>query len=217
MVENKISLLIVDDHPIFRNGLKQLIEKDHSLNIVCEAGDGISALNLLQESEIAIAVSDVDMPNLNGIEVLKQSAQLNISTQFIFLTMYKDESIFNRIMDNGARGFVLKENAAEEILLCVHSVIEGNIFVSNSLSEFYSSWKLRKKSSQKLPSIDDLTPTERKILHTLGEMKTSKEIAREFFISEKTVENHRTNISCKLELHGMHALIKFAVEHKTTL
>ncbi len=216
-MKNKTSLLIADDHPIFRNGLKNILKKDKSLATPYEAVDGINALLLLREHEVEIAVCDVDMPNMNGIELMKETTRLNIVTQFIFLTMYKDESIFNRVMDNGARGFVLKENAAEEILRGVHAVREGNMFVCTALSEIFQSWQSRLKSKEKLPSIDNLTTTERKILKALAEMRTSKEIANEFFISQKTVENHRLNIARKLQLQGMHALIKFAVEHKSEL
>ena len=132
--------------------------------------------------------------------------------------MHKDEDLFNEAMDAGAKGYVLKDSVVTDIIQSVRAAQEGRHFISPQLSSYLLNRNARAASLIKQkPGLNNLTPTERRILKLIAENKTSREIASELFISTRTVENHRANICAKLELHGAHALLKFALEHKSAL
>jgi DNA-binding NarL/FixJ family response regulator len=217
-MKREVKLLIVDDHPVFRRGLRQIIEENPRFRIVGEASDGDDALRLAVELQPAIAVVDIDMPRLNGLEMVRALQKKQQSVAVIFLTMYKEEDMFNAAMDLGVKAYVLKENAVDDILSALEKVALGEIFITQSLSEM---GRRRMDRVQELllskPQIEDLTPAERRILKLVAEDRTSKEIAGLLHISVKTVENHRLNISHKLNLHGSHSLLKFAFDHKSHL
>jgi len=217
-MKNKIKIIIADDHPIFRNGLKQIIEEEEGIEIIGEAADGQKAIELIQEKKPDIAILDVDMPKKTGFEVLKELQKSNDPVKIIFLTMYKEENLFNEAMDNGIRGYVLKESAADDICESIRLVAEGDYAISPLISKYLvKRMTMHEKLKKGKPSIDDLTHTERKILKSISENKSSKEIAEEYFISYKTVETHRSNISRKLELQGSLSLVRFALENKSLL
>jgi DNA-binding NarL/FixJ family response regulator len=215
-MNEEIKLIIADDHPIFREGLRQIIEKDSRIKIIGEADNGQKALELIEEKKPDIALLDIDMPKLTGLEVLKKVSGTPV--KIIFLTMYSEEDIFDEAMGLGIKGYVLKDSAVNDILECIFSVSEGNYFISPSMSNLLL--RRRKKMTdlrKSNPMLDNLTPTEKKILRFISQNKTSKEIADVLFLSHRTVENHRTNISNKLNLKGSHSLIKFAIENKSLL
>lgn len=217
-MKKKIQIIIADDHPIFRSGLKQIIEDESDIEIIGEAGDGEKALELILEKKPEIAVLDVDMPKLTGFEVLKEIIKLNNPVKIIFLTMYKEENLFNEAMDKGIKGYVLKESAADDISECIRLVANDNYAISPLISNFLvKRMTINDKLKKDNPSIDDLTQSERKILKLISENKTTKEIADELYISYKTVETHRSNISRKLELQGSLNLVRFALENKSLL
>jgi DNA-binding NarL/FixJ family response regulator len=215
-MNEEIKLIIADDHPIFREGLRQIIEKDSRIRIVGEADNGQKALELIEEKMPDIALLDIDMPKLTGLEVLKKVSGTPV--KIIFLTMYSEEDIFDEAMSLGIKGYVLKDSAVNDILECIISVSEDNYFISPSMSNLLL--RRRKKMTdlrKSNPMLDNLTPTEKKILRFISQNKTSREIADVLFLSHRTVENHRTNISNKLNLKGSHSLIKFAIENKSLL
>jgi DNA-binding NarL/FixJ family response regulator len=213
-----ITLVIADDHPLFRAGLREVIMGDSSLNILGEAGDGAAALALIQRHTPDLAILDVDMPKMNGLIVARELAKRDLETGVIFLTMYKEEDLFNEAMDLGARAYVLKDSAVNDILSAVHTVVDGKYYISPSLSDHLIKRSARaQKLLRHTPSLEDLTPAELRILRLIAENKTSKEIADLLSISYKTVENHRTNIASKLHLRGSHRLVKFALENKQAL
>ncbi|HMS65923.1 MAG TPA: response regulator transcription factor [Ignavibacteria bacterium] len=217
-MKNKIRIIIADDHPIFRGGLKQIIEDENDIEIVGEAPNGRKALELIFEKKPDVAILDVDMPEKTGFEVLKELTKSDNSVKIIFLTMYKEENLFNEAMDNGIKGYVLKESAADDICECIRLVADGDYAISPLISKFLvKRMSLLDKLKKSKPSINDLTLTERKILKCISENKSSKEIADEFFISYKTVETHRSNISKKLELQGSLSLVRFALENKSAI
>jgi DNA-binding NarL/FixJ family response regulator len=211
-------LLIVDDHPIFRRGLRQIIEENSGFHIVAEAADGESALRLIAEFKPDIAVVDIDMPRLNGLQLARALAQAHAEISILFLTMYKEEDMFNAAIDLGVKAYILKENAADDIVAALEKVASGETFVSPSMLDM--SLRRNRRAREVLlnkPQLDDLTPAERRILKLIAEDRTSKEIADLLKISIKTVENHRLNICNKLDLHGSHSLLKFAFDHKSHL
>lgn len=215
MIE-EIKIIIADDHPIFRNGLRQIIDGENGIKIIGEADNGEKALELIREKQPDIAVLDIDMPKMTGLDVLKKIE--NDETKIIFLTMYAEEDIFDEAMNLGVKGYVLKDSAVNDIIECIQTVHEDNYYISPSVSNFLIN--RRKKLSElrsNNPSLENLTITEKKILKFISENKTSRDIANILFLSPRTIENHRANISNKLNLKGSHSLVKFAIENKSLL
>ena len=150
--------------------------------------------------------------------VARAVRQQNLGVEIVFLTIHREEELFQAALDLGAKGYVLKDSAVTDIVAAIKSVAAGQHYISPQLSSYLLK---RSKSVAELnarkPGLEDLTPTERRILKLIAQDKSSKEIAAELFISHRTVETHRTNISRKLELHGNLALVKFALEFKARL
>jgi DNA-binding NarL/FixJ family response regulator len=214
----EVTVLIVDDHPLLRRGLRDVIGESSRFRIVGEAADGEEALRLLATLKPEIAIIDIDMPRRNGLETLRALKQLSSSVKPIILTMYKEEDMFNAAMDLGAKAYVLKENAATDIMGALEKVARGEAFVSPSMR---AAGQRRSDRVQELllskPQIETLTPSERRILKLIGEDYTSKEIANFLQLSVRTVDNHRQNICRKLNLHGTHSLLKFAFDNSAYL
>jgi DNA-binding NarL/FixJ family response regulator len=217
-MKKPITVLIADDHPIFRKGLCEVLREDPSIKLVAEVADGAAALQKIRELKPQAAVLDVDMPQMNGLEVAKKISEFELPVAVVMLTMHKEERLFNEAMNAGILGFVLKENAASDLLGCIHAVVAGEAFISPSLSSFLLS---RKTGAQQLlekrPELETLTPAERRILKFIAEDLTSKEIADRLGISPHTVENHRAKICERLNLRGSHSLLKFAYDNKSRL
>lgn len=216
-MDNRIKILIADDHSIVRNGLRQVLEMNPEF-LITEAENGAEALKLIRDVRPQVAVLDIEMPKMTGFDVAKRIHDESISVALVFLTMFNDELVFNKAMDVGVKGYVLKENTVAEILQCIRTVSAGKYYLSPSISEFL----VRRNSRLVAPASDPkginlLTPSERKLVKLLSEMKTSKEIAEALNISVKTVNNHRNNICDKLGLRGAHALLKFAAENASLL
>ena len=214
----QITLIIADDHPIFRQGLRQLFDSVKGMSVICEASDGRTALKEIEQHTPDVAVLDVDMPEMDGLAVARAVLAKNLPVKLILLTMYKDEELFNEALDIGVKAYVLKDSAVTDLIGAVHAVLAGKHFISPDLSSHLVNRSSRAGAlTRNKPGLKDLTPTERRILPLIADNKTSREIADELFISVRTVENHRANICQKLELHGAHALLKFALEHKSDL
>jgi two-component system, NarL family, response regulator DegU len=214
----KTKVLIVDDHPLFRGGLRQMVGSDSDFELIGEAGDGETAWKIIQEKKPDVAVLDVNLPNLSGLEIARKIKAKRLPTRVIILTMYKEEETFNRAMDIGVHGFVLKENAADDILKGLAAVAQGEHYLSPTISGYLVRRRSRAEAlAAKKPGLDDLTKAERRILKLIAEKKTSREIGAELFISPRTVEAHRANICEKLELRGSHSLLQFALENRSAI
>ena len=212
MIEQLI-ILIADDHSLIREGLRQVLESQPDFTVI-EAEDGETALQSIRDQQPHIAILDVEMPKMTGFDVARHVHRESLPTDIIF----RDESVFNKAMDIGVKGYVLKENTVSEIVQCVQAVSAGRYYLSPTISEYLirRNTKLASPASDK-EGLDLLTPSEKNILTLLATMKTNQEIAEQLHISIKTVHNHRNNICDKLGLHGAHALLKFAVEHAAQL
>jgi len=214
----EIRILIADDHPIVRQGLRQIVETERGLKVVGEATDGLTALDQIKSLKPEVAVLDIDMPELNGFGVMRALREERIEVEVVFLTIHRDEEFFNEAINLGAKGYVLKDSALTDIVNCVRSVASGQSYVSPALTTLLLNRHRRTVSlTQRKPELKDLSPAERRVLKLIAAYKTSREIAEELFISHRTVDTHRTNICKKLEIHGNHALMKFALAHMSEL
>ena len=213
-----LKILIADDHPIFRRGLCDVIQTDAGLRLVGQASNGEEALKLIDELRPDIAILDVYMPKLTGLQAARKLAKRKSPVRLVLLTMHEDEDLLNEALNLGIQAYVLKENAVEDLISAVRSVADGKTFISASLSGLL----LRRRAQadalrREKPGLDSLTPTERRILQLIADDKTSKEIAEVLSCAVRTVETHRQNMSQKLGLSGSHSLLKFAYDNKSSL
>ncbi len=217
-MKNRVKVILADDHPIFMSGLQQIIEEDESIEIAGTALNGEKALEIIYELKPDIAILDIDMPKMTGLQVLRAMNETKTKTKVVFLTVYASEDMFDEAMELGTNGYVLKDCAVNDIVECIHKVNDGNYYISPTISNFVVTRRERmKKFDNDNPTIENLTKAELNILRMIADGLTSKDIADELFISFKTVENHRSNISNKLGIKGSHSLLKFALKNKSTL
>ena len=217
-METQIKIVMADDHPIVRQGLRKIIETDNNLLIVAEAGDGQAALDLIEEHQPQVAVLDIDMPGMDGFAIVREMQKRRIETEVVFLTMLDEEETFQAAMDLNVRGYVLKDSAADEIVSAIKAVAKNRPFLSPAMSAMLLNRRRRADELEiEQPGLHLLTPTERRVLRLIADDKTSKEIGEELFVSYRTIEGHRANISRKLNLSGSLALVKFASANKSEL
>jgi DNA-binding NarL/FixJ family response regulator len=210
-----LRIIIADDHPIYRNGIKSVIESMPFATLIGEAADGIEAYQLIISNRPDIAILDIEMPLLTGLDVCKKVMSEKNETKFILLTMHKSRVFFDDAMSCNVSGYLLKDSAGQELIECIGVVTAGKKFISKNIASYLTD-HLAVANSDKLQMIKSLlTPTEKVILKLISEGKTSSEISSMLFVSPHTVENHRGNINKKLKLDGeKNALLKFALEHK---
>jgi DNA-binding NarL/FixJ family response regulator len=214
----KTTVVIVDDHPLYRQGLRQAVEEDERFQVIGEADNGTDAVETILQLKPEVAVLDVSLPRMNGLEVASAVFAKTSKIHLVVLTMLKDEQAFNKALNLGIEGYVLKENASSEILNCIAAVARGEAYVSPSLTDFLLSRRGRAaKLARHQPGIEDLTVAERRILKRIAAGQTTKEIAAELFVSPRTIESHRANICTKLNLTGSNRLLQFAIENRDSL
>lgn len=215
-----IRILIADDHPVVRKGLRMAVEEDAGLAIVAEAADGETALALIEKLLPQVAVLDVDMPKLDGFGVAREIRKRQLPVETVFLTMHAQEDLLRAALDLGAKGYILKDSALLEIVAAVRAVAAGQPYLNSTLTA-----RLLQRqpppgaagNERENSPLDRLTPAERRIVQLIAADKSSKEIGAELSIHYRTVENHRTNICRKLGLEGANALLRFALLNKHSL
>ncbi len=213
-----ITVLIADDHPVFRRGMREVFDEDSRFKVVVEAADGVDALRLIQQWKPAVAGLDIRMPRQNGREGGRQAGLLQLGTGFVILTNHADAEVFDRALDLGVLGFVLKENAVVDVLAAVENVANGRLFLSQSMAELLVNRRARaRQMAADHTGLNSLSPMERRILRLIASDSTSKEIAHQLNLSVRTVDTHRQNISQKLNIKGSHSLLKFAFDHRAEL
>jgi len=215
---NQIRIVIADDHPVLRKGLRQVIEEDPSLYVVAEVGDGEAALTEMERHHPDVAVLDIGMPRVDGFQVLREISRRRLSTGVILLTLHAEEDMFNEAIDLGAKGYILKDSTISGIVEGIKAVAAGQHYVTPSLTTLLIRHRKRTQGlADTQPGLAELTPAEQRILKLIAHGRSSKEIADALFIHYRTVENHRVNIAQKLGLRGHNAVLKFALEHKAEL
>jgi DNA-binding NarL/FixJ family response regulator len=214
----KTRILIADDHPVVRQGLRQMIESEPDLKVVAEVTEGQTALEKVLELTPEIAILDIEMPKLDGIAVMREISRRKLSVEVIFLTICRDHEACQEAINLGAKGYVLKDSAASDIVGGIRAVVAGHTYISPAMTSYLITRRSRARTQGRHQlGLDTLTPAERQILKMIAEYKTSTDIAEGLHVSPRTVESHRTNICNKLEIHGRHALMKFALTHKSEL
>ncbi len=212
-----IQVLIADDHPIVRKGLRATIEEDDGLEVVAEAGDGETALALIKKLLPNVAILDIDMPKRDGFGVAREMQRLKLNTKIIFLTLHTEEDIFRAALEIGGRGYLLKDSAMQEIAVGVRAVAAGQLYLSAAMTSHLLQRPEARATVPGNPLTSRLTTTEIRILQLIADGKASKEIGAELSIHYRTVENHRTNICRKLNIDGANALLRFALQNKGAL
>lgn len=236
-MKSEISILIAEDQPIFRSGLRNAIETDPALKIIAEAGDAETAIERVRALLPDIAILDISMPGRDdrgGFAVAREIRKERLAVEVIFLTFHDEEDFFEEALNLGAKGYVLKDCALADIVNCVKAVAAGKYYTSPEVTTYvFNRSEITKDNptggsgdEERHPIADAdeetdrlklLTKQERRILKMVSEFKTTPEIAEELFIDPATVETHKTNIRAKLEIRGPHALMKFALKRKDEL
>jgi DNA-binding NarL/FixJ family response regulator len=218
MMDTPVRILIADDHPIFRGGLKAVLQTAPHLTVVGEAENGELALARIRETSPDVVLLDLDMPVKDGFAVIDAVHAEQLPVSLIVLTAHKSDSVLNRVMDLGIKGIVLKDSAVIEILDCIAAVSAGGSYASPQLATILLNRSNRRATlARTKPGLLSLSPTERRVLTLIAQDKNTREIAEALFISARTVEHHRANICLKLDVHGSNALMKFALANKSDL
>jgi DNA-binding NarL/FixJ family response regulator len=211
-------IIIADDHPIFRSGVRQIIESIKDVTLVGEAEDGAKAYHLILSELPDIAILDLEMPHLTGLDVCKKVLGEKNFTKFIILTMHKEKHYFTEAMNAGVLGYLLKDTASIDLVECIKTVNQDKKYVSPQIEKYLVGLETTNESIEYERINQLLTPTEKVILKLISEGNTSSDIALMLFISTNTIENHRAKISKKLELTGeKNSLLKYAIQQKNLL
>jgi DNA-binding NarL/FixJ family response regulator len=211
-----VQILVADDHHVVRAGLRALIESHPGWQVCAEATNGREAVEKASQFKPDVAVLDIGMPLLNGVEATRQIHKLSPRTEVLILTMHDSEILIQEVLEAGAHGYILKDDADLNLLAAVDALRRHEPYLSSRVSEAASKailppgdgWAIDRSSRRRL------TPREREILQLLAESKSNKEVASFLGISVKTAETHRANIMIKLDFHSITELVRYAVRNK---
>ena len=205
----RLRILLADDHTLIRQGLRKVLEEQPDWEVVAEAGDGREAVRRAEETQPDVAIIDVAMPLLNGIEATRQMAKRTPGVKILVLSMYADEAYVTQMLDAGAAGYLLKDSADVDLFNAVGAVARGETFFSPTIARLVD--ESRQRNAQHVDRYGTLSAREREIFQLVAECRTNKEIAALLFISPSTVETHRARIMEKLDLHSAAEIALYAV------
>lgn len=205
-----VKVALIDDHPIVRQGLRNLLQTEPSFSVVAEADDGITGLDLVQRVKPDVLIVDLMMPGLNGLDLIKQVLKRLPRLRILVLSMQSADSYVVEALDSGAAGYVLKETGPSEVIEAIRTVVSGKRYLSPKLEQRVLNASTGKKKLT--DPYDTLTPREREILHLIVEGLSSPQIAKKLVLSPRTVELHRSRIMKKLDLHNQTDIFRYALE-----
>jgi two-component system, NarL family, nitrate/nitrite response regulator NarL len=208
-----IKIMIADDHQMFIDGIKALLEPNKTFSIIGEANNGFQVIEKLEKNEVDIILMDVNMPELDGIETTKQIIKNYPKIKVLMLTMFNTRDYIEKVLKAGAHGYILKNTGKEELQEAIIKVIEGESFFSKEVTEKIMQGLQRKKEAQSDPLFIELTEREKEVLKWIVEELTTQEIADKLFISHHTVETHRKNLISKLNVKNTAGLVKYALQN----
>ena len=210
-----IRIVVADDHHLVRESIVSLIERWEDMEIVGEAADGHETLRLVRQKRPAVAIVDIAMPLMNGLEAARQIDSLDVETKVVILSMHSDEVVVRQLLRSGVKGYVLKNSVAEELMIAIRSVNKGETYLSPSIAQTVLSEYLRINSADDASTmIGRLSSREREIVQMIAEGHTNKAVAQILNISTKTVEKHRATLMRKLKVRSLPELILIATKHR---
>jgi DNA-binding NarL/FixJ family response regulator len=212
MQDKELNIAIIDDHEIFRKGLKMVLGKLKNIKVVMEASDGEEFIEQLKENpDVDIVLMDIEMPKMNGIEATKEAIDINKNLKVIALSMFKDDEYVQSMIDAGVKGFLIKNINKDILEKAISAVASGNVYYSEELWGFFT----KQFNHEQKPKLDiQITKREKEILKLLYEGLTNKEIAEQLFVSERTVIGHKTNLLSKTGCKNAIGLISFALKNR---
>jgi DNA-binding NarL/FixJ family response regulator len=205
--------LIVDDHAVFRSGLRALLEKEPDIDVVADTGSGLDLLRLLDAQPVDMVILDISMPGLSGARVAEEALRKRPSLAIVILTMHEDEYYLQELLRIGARGYVLKKSTGSDLLHAIRAVYRGDNYIDPALAHLVISPYVGKPAGREPSRLDLLTPREQEVCRLLAYGHTNAEVAEKLFISDRTVETHRNNIMGKLGINGRAELVRFAIDN----
>jgi DNA-binding NarL/FixJ family response regulator len=211
----KITVLLADDHTVVRQGLRALLEAEEDMSVVGEAENGRQAVQMVKRLQPDVVVMDIAMPSLNGLEATRQISKESPKSHVLILSSYSDDEYVQQLTDAGASGYLVKQTAANDLVVAIREAKKGNAFFSPAISkrllEHYRT-SLNQPPDQKKST--KLTPRELEVLQLIAEGHANKQIASELFISIKTVEKHRQQLMHKLNIHDVAGLTRYAISKR---
>ena len=208
-----LRILIADDHEVARQGIRALLESHPGWEVCAEAKDGREAVELATNSKPDIVLLDIGMPNLNGLDAARQILAMSPAIRILILTMHDAEQVVREVLAAGARGFVLKSDAARDLVAAVDALQHRRTFFTTRVTQMVLNGYLHQEKESQPTAKAVLTPREREVIQLLAEGKTSKEVAVALKLSVKTAETHRTNLMRKLDLHSVADLTLYAIRN----
>ena len=206
-------ILIADDHDIVRKGLRALVQEEPSWRIVADVQDGRSAVAKTQELKPDIAILDIGMPSLNGLDATRQIVKVNPDTKVLILTMHDSEELIHNVVNAGARGYLMKSDAGRDLVAAVRALLSGQSFFTRRVAQIVLDGFTGRRTTTTEGEFQQLTPKEREVVQLLAEGKRSKEAADVLKVSTKTLETHRSNIMRKLGCHSVTELVRYAIRN----
>lgn len=203
-----IRVLIAEDHNLVREGIRALLEKSGEVQVVCEAATGLEAIEMVQKHQPDIVIMDLSMPRLDGLQAATRILSNDPSTKIIILSMHADSAMIKQLLQEGVKGYLLKDAVASELMLAVRSAREGRVYLSPTISDSVMSLLLSPSDNEATQTTDLLTPREKEVLQLVAEGHTNSGIAKLLTISVKTVEKHRANVMSKLEVNDLASLVR---------
>lgn len=212
----KIKILIVDDHPMIRHGIKSLLGDEPSINVAAEAGNGLEAIEVVDKEAFDLIIMDIKMPEMNGIEATEIILANHPHLKVLAMSMYDEQRYIVKMLQAGALGYILKNTGKQELLNAIHTVMDGESYFSQEVSSIMMSQFMSRKSTGYVdtskPDIN-LTKRETEIIRMISEELTNSEIADKLGISPRTVDTHRRNLLQKLDVKNTAGLVKYAIQH----